>query len=193
MRFFAAAALLFSLTAHADPKAEVFAAWDAMIKAKSYRAAMEISTGGQTYQQNLDIIIPDHFRMSGGPAGDTIVTPAGAWMKPPGGQWTAAPDSMRAMTKQFMGDDFIAQAKAGVTKVEAKGEQDLGGVATKVYEVHQTMKVMGVESSSVTDLYVAVDSGRPVRQVIKATAMGQTSTTTQDITYVPDLKIEAPM
>ncbi len=193
MRLLAAAALLFSVTAHADPKTEVFAAWDAMIKAKSYRAAMQIEAGGQNYQQNLDIIIPDHFRMSGGPGGDVVLTPAGAWMKPPGGQWMAAPDSMRAMSKQFMGEDFIAQAKAGVTKVEAKGQKDVAGVATKVYEVHQTMTVMGVESSSVTQLYVAIDTGRPVRQEIKATAMGQSSTTTQDITYAPDLKIEAPM
>jgi hypothetical protein len=179
-------------TAHADPKAEVFAAWDAMIAAKSYRATVETTANNQVFTQTIEMIIPDQMRMTGGPGGDLVITTAGAWIKAPGQEWTEAPPGTAAMSKQFMSEEFVAKAKAGVKSVEALGTEDVAGKPARTYRVEQTMTMMGIESQSSTKLYVDAESGRPIRQEVDATAMGRSSRTVQDIEYVADLKIVAP-
>lgn len=179
-------------TAHADPKAEVFAAWDAMIAAKSYRASVQTTAGDVVVKQTIEMIIPDHMRVTGGPGGDLVITPAGAWLKAPGQEWMAAPPGTAAMSKQYMSEEFVAQAKAGVKSVEALGTETVAGKPARTYQVEQVMTMMGIESQSTTKLFVDVDSGRPVRQEVDASAMGRSSRTVQDIEYVADLKIVAP-
>jgi hypothetical protein len=179
-------------TAHADPKAEVFAAWDAMIAAKSYRASVQTTAGDVVVKQTIEMIIPDHMRVTGGPGGDLVITPAGAWLKAPGQEWMAAPPGTAAMSKQYMSEEFVAQAKAGVKSVEALGTETVAGKPARTYQVEQVMTMMGIESQSSTKLFVDVDSGRPIRQEIDASAMGRSSRTVQDIEYVADLEIVAP-
>ncbi len=189
------AALLFAAvagTAHADPKAEVFAAWDAMIAAKSYRASVQTTAGAVVVKQTIEMIIPDHMRVTGGPGGDLVITPEGAWLKAAGQEWMAAPPGTAAMSKQYMSEEFVAQAKAGVRSVEALGTETVAGKPARAYQVEQVLTMMGIESQSSTKLYVDVDSGRPIRQEVDATAMGRSSRTVQDIEYVADLKIVAP-
>ena len=178
--------------AHADPKAEVFAAWDAMIAAKSYRATIETTANDQVFKQTVEIVIPDRMRMTGGVGGDLVITPDGAWIKIPGQDWADAPPGTSALSKQYLSPDFIQKAKDGVTSVEALGSETIAGKATKTYQVEQVMTVMGIESESSTKLYVDAASGRPIRQEVDAKAMGRSSRTVQDIEYVPGLKIAAP-
>lgn len=192
MRFLAVVTLLASSTALAAPKDEVFAAWEAMFAAKSYRARIETTVNDQVFQQVVDVVLPGRMRMSGGPAGDMVVTPEGAWMKPPGEGWTQAPAATSALGKQFLSRDFIEQAKAGVQSVEDLGTEDLDGKRVRIYQLEQTMTIVGVESSSSTRLYVDVASGRPVRQEIESRAMGRSSRTVQTLEYLADLKIDAP-
>ncbi len=191
-RILAVLALLVSSAAMAAPKDEVFAAWEAMFAAKSYRARIETTVNGQVFQQVVEVVLPGRMRMTGGPAGDMVVTPEGAWMKPPGEDWIQAPAATSALGKQFLSRDFIEQAKAGVRSVEALGTEDLEGKPTRTYQVEQTMTIVGVESSSTTKLFVDVASGRPVRQEIESTAMGRSSRTVQTLEYLADLKIDAP-
>lgn len=192
MRLLTAIALLAtSSLAHADPKAEVFAAWDAMIAAKSYRAVVATEAGGQASKQTIEIVIPTHMRMTGGAGGDMVVTPEGAWIRIPGQDWMAAPPGTTEVSRRFLSPAFVEEAKAGVKAVEALGEESLAGKAVKTYQVEQVMTVMGIETQSSTKLYVEVASGRPLRQEIAATAMGRSSRTVQDIEYVP-VEIAAP-
>jgi outer membrane lipoprotein-sorting protein len=189
----AATALLAASHTSADPKTEVFAAWDAMVAAKSYRAEMETTAAGQTFKQTIEVIIPDHFRMYGGPGGEMILTPEGAWMKFPGQDaWMDAPPGTTEMARQFMSPEFIEQAKAGIRSVESLGTESVGDRETRVYQVEQVMTVMGIESKTSSRLYVDTASGRPVRQEIESEAMGQRSSTRQEIRYVADLEIVAP-
>lgn len=189
----AATALLAASHASADPKTEVFAAWDAMVAAKSYRAEMETTAAGQTFKQTIEVIIPDHFRMYGGPGGEMILTPEGAWMKFPGQDaWMDAPPGTTEMARQFMSPEFIEQAKAGIRSVESLGTESVGDRETRVYQVEQVMTMMGIESKTSSRLYVDTASGRPVRQEIESEAMGQRSSTRQEIRYVADLEIVAP-
>lgn len=189
----AATALLAASHASADPKTEVFAAWDAMVAAKSYRADMETTAAGQTFKQTIEVIIPDHFRMYGGPGGEMILTPEGAWMKFPGQDaWMDAPPGTTEMARQFMSPEFIEQAKAGIRSVESLGTESVGDREARVYQVEQVMTVMGIESKTSSRLYVDTASGRPVRQEIESEAMGQRSSTRQEIRYVADLEIVAP-
>lgn len=179
-------------TAQADPKAEVFAAWDAMIAAKSYRSTVETSANSMQFKQTIEIIIPDRMRMNGGPGGDMVVTPEGAWIRIPGGDWTAAPPGTAALSKQYLSPDFVDKAKAAVKSVAALGTEEVNGKPARTYRVDQVMTTMGVESETSTKLFVDVASGRPVRQEIDAKAMGTSSRTVQDIEYVADLEIQAP-
>ena len=189
----AATALLAASHATADPTAEVHAAWDAMVAAKSYRAKVETQAAGQTFQQTIEVIIPDRFRMSGGPGGDMVLTPEGAWMKFPGQDaWMEAPAGTTQLARQFMSPEFIEQAKAGITAVESLGSEEISGRQARVYRVDQVMTTMGVQSKTSTRLYVDADSGRPVRQEIDGEAMGQKTRTVQDISYVEGLEIVAP-
>ena len=178
--------------AHADPKAEVFAAWDAMIAAKSYRATIETTANDQVFKQTVEMIIPERMRMTGGPGGDFIITPEGAWIRIPGKEWTDAPPGTAAMSKQFMSPEFVEKAKTSVKSVAALGNEPVGGRDTKVYQVEQVMTMMGIESASSTKLFVDTKTGRPIRQEVDATAMGRSSRTVQDIEYVADLEIVAP-
>ena len=178
--------------AHADPKAEVFAAWDAMIAAKSYRATIETTANDQTFKQTVEMIIPERMRMTGGPGGDFVITPEGAWIKIPGQEWTDAPPGTAAMSKQFMSPEFVEKAKTSVKSVKALGEESVGGQAAKAYQIEQVMTMMGIESESSTKLFVDVKTGRPIRQEVDATAMGRSSRTVQNIEYVADLQIVAP-
>jgi outer membrane lipoprotein-sorting protein len=179
-------------TAHADPKAEVFAAWDAMIAAKSYRATVETTANSMKFEQTIEIIIPDRMRMHGGPGGDLVITPEGAWIKIPGSDWTEAPPATAALSKQYLSPEFIDKAKAAVKSVAALGTEDVAGKPARTYQVDQVMTTMGVESETSTKLFVDVASGRPVRQEIDARAMGTASRTVQEIEYVADLEIVAP-
>lgn len=178
--------------AHADPKAEVFAAWDAMIAAKSYRATIETTANDQTFKQTVEIVLPERMRMTGGPGGDFVITPEGAWIKIPGQEWADAPAGTAAMSKQFMSPDFVEQAKAAVKSVTALGSEKVGGHEARTYKIDQVMTMMGVESVTSTKLFVDAKSGRPIRQEVDATAMGRSSRTVQDIEYVADLEIVAP-
>ena len=76
--------------------------------------------------------------------------------------------------------------------VEDLGTEDLDGKRVRIYQLEQTMTIVGVESSSSTRLYVDVASGRPVRQEIESRAMGRSSRTVQTLEYLADLKIDAP-
>ncbi|GMU45085.1 MAG: hypothetical protein IT479_13750 [Xanthomonadales bacterium] len=189
-----AALVLFATAsfAHADPKAEVYAAWDAMVAAKSYRATLSSEAGGQTSKQTIEIVIPTHMRMSGGASGDMVVTPEGAWIRIPGQDWMAAPPGTTEVSKRFLSPAFIEEAKAGVRSVQALGEEQLAGKPVRTYQIEQVMTVMGIATESSTKLYVDVASGRPVRQEVAATAMGRNSRTVQDIEYVQGLEIVAP-
>ncbi len=189
----AAAGIFWTGQAFADAKADVIAAWDAMVKARSYSTNVVTTAGDQVITQTVDVIFPDSTRIVGGPLGDVVVTPEGAWQKAPGKEWAVAPDYIGTMTRQFMGKAFLDQAKAGVTEAKALPDSTLGGRAVKVYQVEQTITVMGIQSESSTRLYVDASSGRPVRQEIDSVAMGKSSKVVQDISYVPDLKIESPL
>jgi outer membrane lipoprotein-sorting protein len=178
--------------AQADPKAEVFAAWDAMVAARAYRATIEISANDQSFHQTVEMVIPDRMRMIGGPGGDVIVNPEGMWMKLPGAEWTLAPEATAALSRHNMSAAFIEEAKNGVRSVTALPPETVDGKQARVYRVEQTMTIVGVESTSITKLYVDVASGRPVRQEIEARAMGQSSRTVQTLEYVADLQILAP-
>lgn len=178
--------------AHADPKAEVFAAWDAMIAAKSYRARIETSAGDQTFRQSVEMVIPDRMRITGGPGGDLVITPEGAWIRIPGQDWMEAPPGTAAVSKQYMSPEFVEQAKAGVKSVEALGDESVAGKPAKTYRIEQTMTMMGIEAQTSTKLYVDTASGRPVRQEVDAVSMGRNSRTVQDIEYVSGLEIAAP-
>jgi len=189
----AAFGLTWSQTALADAKAAVFAAWDAMVEARTYSTQVVTTAGDQVISQKVDVIFPDATRITGGPLGDVVVTLNGAWQKAPGQEWAVAPDYIGTMTRQFMGKAFLDQAKAGVTAAEALPDSTLGGRAVKVFKVEQSLTVMGIQSQSSTRLYVDASNGRPLRQEIDSTAMGKSSKVVQDIIYVPDLKIDPPI
>lgn len=191
-RIFMLIAMAMSSLAHADSKDEVFAAWEAMFAAKSYRATIETTVDNRVFQQSIDVVLPGRMRMRGGPGGDMVVTPEGAWMKIPGEDWSEAPPSTAALGQQFLSRDFIDQAKAGVRLVEALGIEDVKGKPAKVYRVDQSMTIVGTEVLSSTRLFVDVESGRPVRQEIESTAMDRKSRTVQELEYLPGLTIEAP-
>lgn len=179
--------------AYADARAEVYAAWDAMYAAGTYRTQIEATAMGQSYRQTIDIVLPDRVRASGGPGGDVVVTPEGAWMRLPGEEWTEAPQSTRELSKLFLSADYLRQTKEGVRSVTALPAETLKGRRMRVYRIEQTMKVLAVESVSRIKLYVDPASGRPVRQIIDAQAAGQTSHTAQDIEYVSKLDIVPPV
>ena len=185
--------LAFAGTAFADAKSEVFAAWDAMLAAKSYSTRMVTTIGEQTHTQVIEVIVPDHARTSGGPMGDLVLTPKGAWLKAPGKDWGPAPEFMVTLTRQMMSPEFISKAKSGVTSAKDLGLQDFSGKPVRAYAIEQTLTIMGIQSHNTTRLLVEANSGRPLRQEIDSIMMGKSSHVVHDITYVPDLKIDAPM
>lgn len=179
--------------AWADARAEVYAAWDAMVAAGKYRTRIDATAMGQRYQQTIEIALPDRVRVEGGPGGDLVITPDGGWMRLPGAGWTEAPQSTRELSKLFLSADYLRQSKDGVRSVSALPAERLGGRPVRVYRIEQTMTVLKVQSSNTITLYVDAVSGRPLRQIIEAEAAGQHSHTVQDIEYPDTLDIVPPV
>lgn len=187
----ALAAGLMSLSAHADPRAEVLAAYEKMLNGPPYQSDMTVVAGGRTSKTTVIIDLPDRFHIKN-EGGEFILTPEGNWMKPAGSaQWMQPPMDLSAM-KQPFSPELVEKGMAAIANVEALGTERVGSADTKVYRYTQDLEVMGVRSESTSTVYVDQATGLPVRFASKGKAMGVESDTTQDLRYDEGLAVKAP-
>jgi hypothetical protein len=72
------------------------------------------------------------------------------------------------------------------------GVEDLSGTSAKHFTFTYTNNISGTEIVNTVNMWVSVDSGLPIKQVIDGTANGTPYQAAQDITYDPSITIEAP-
>jgi outer membrane lipoprotein-sorting protein len=191
---FASFALLsvFALAAHADPKAEIVAAYQKMVEKGRFQSITESTSGKTVSRTEGTVVWPNRFHMktdSGGTRTEFIVIPDGTWMNN-GGTWTKLPMSMDAMI-QSLTPEAMRKGIDGMSNVVYVGEQDLDGSPARVYTYDSKVTIMGVTAESKVRLWVDAASGLIARQDGDGKAMGMSSTSTTRYRY-GDFEVNAP-
>ena len=184
-----AAALLLAAPAHADPKADILAAHEAMMAKGKFRTETRSISSGETTVSTNEVQWPDRFHMKSKDM-EMIILPEGTWMNQ-GGQWMKMPMNMAGMVKQLT-PDAIKQSYDNMTNVQQLDDAEVEGEAVHVYEYDTTATIMGIKADSHVKLYVGKSSGLILRQDVDGKAMGVGSQTISTYTYDPDINIQAP-
>lgn len=145
-------------TAHADPRAEVVAAWEKAMTHGSYRMQMSSESRGRTNTQEIDVQLPSSFHMRSAET-EMVMLPQGTWVRV-NGSWMRMPVNMSQMAEAYS-SDAIEQGKQSLQQVERVGEGMVEGCDAVTYRYTSSGKFMGVKSDSSTEMSVCKASGLP--------------------------------
>ena len=151
-------AFLASDAAHADPRAEVVAAWEKAMSHGSYRMQMSTESRGRITAQEIDVQLPASFHMRS-PEAETVNLPQGTWMRIDG-NWMRMPVNVSQMAEAYSAD-AIEQGKQSLQDVERVGEGMVEGCDAVTYRYTSSGTFMGVKSNSSAEMSVCKDSGLP--------------------------------
>lgn len=84
------------------------------------------------------------------------------------------------------------QAVLGITDAFLAHAETIGGIPTSEYRYHTSIDLAGEAVPSDSQIWIAETSGLPVRLESTGNFAGVHSTTVQEITYDPSIKIELP-
>ena len=187
----ACAVLLFAslaaTQAHADPRDEVIAAFNAALAKETYHVTTITQVRGKDYESHAAVQLPGSFHMTT-PDSETIVMPRGSWMKMDG-NWMKLPMDMSKMV-QNLTFEAMKNGEQYVQDVEATGSETVDGCAAKNYRYRTEGKVMGFKANSLVDLSVCQDTGLPVR-LISTDAKGKSRSELR-YDFVTPVEIHAP-
>ena len=177
----------------AGVRAELVAQWRKMFDARDLAfSAVVTSTDkkGRVTRSDMRVNWPNKFHMKSAES-EFIIIGDSTWMKPEGQGWMKFPMSMKKIIDQYTPEVMKASMDA-MSNVSSLGDEDVNGVACKVYSYDFDMKVMGIRSTGSSTVYLHKDTGYPVRVESDGEAMGQQSKTVVDYTYDPNIRVAAP-
>lgn len=174
-------------------RAELVAQWRKMFDARDLAFSAVVNTTdkkGRVTHSEMRVNWPNKFHMKSTES-EFIIIGDHTWMKPKDGGWMKFPMSMKKVIDQFT-PEVMKASMDGMTNVRYVGDEDVNGIACKVYSYDFDVKVMGFRSQGSSTIYSNSDSGYPVRVVTDGEAMGQRSNTVVDYTYDPNIRVAAP-
>jgi hypothetical protein len=176
--------------ARADARAEIQAAYAAMVKEGRFRTVANVDGPKGPEKQTVEVVWPDRFHMTS-PQVEIIIVPGATYMKQ-GGKWSQLPVDMGRMIERYR-PDAMKSSFDSVTNVQSIGDSSINGHAAHGYEYDSSVTVQGVTAKSHAKLWVDASSGLPLRQESDGEVMGHKSHHVADYEYDSGIKIAAPM
>ncbi len=156
-----------------------------------YRIRINLGASDAKGETVIEFVPPDRHHIVS-PSAEMVVVGDRSYMKR-NGAWMQLPINMGEMLKQFQDPTFDAGVDLKISNVVSDGEEAVNGVAADVYEYDNQMTVEGQTFNSHVKLWLARDTGMPVKTESTSEVSGVKKTTTSFIEYPADLKIEAPI
>jgi hypothetical protein len=174
-----------------DARTAVLNAIQAHLTAGPYQVIASITSGTTTTAMHGEVVLPDKFHLfstlSGGPEREYIIIGSTTYAKV-GGQWAQLQIDLSGMLANFI-DRLDPEA---ISDVRLVGSEDVNGTPTFVYIYTYTNTVEGTLITSKVKMWVGVDSGLPLKQVVNGEVNGVNYQSEQTITYNSSIIIEAP-
>jgi hypothetical protein len=174
-----------------DAKAELVAAIQAALTAGPYNVVSSLVSATTNVQEHGDVILPDKFHLfaslNGIPEREYLIVGGVSYTKV-GDQWVQSPTDLSGFLQNFV-NTFDPDKISNVILV---GIEDLSGTSAKHFTFTYTNEISGVTIENTVNMWVGVDSGLPLKQVIDGTANGHPYQAIQTIKYDPTITIVAP-
>ena len=182
----AAAAIPTPAAVVADARAEVRAAMEKFLAARSFHATMRIKGGAQGMMINeMDFVAPDRYRITMPNVGTQTVIGDTMYMSMHGR--TAKMPMPKGTLTQWRDPARMAQNEATMT-VEALGADTVGTEPAKKYLIHHT------QPQPIDVLMWVGDDGRPLQLEVSSTMQGSKVETSVRYSHCddPSIVIDAP-
>lgn len=174
-----------------DARDELIAAINAAKTAGPYHVVSSLTSPTTSVNEHGDVILPDKFHIFATintlPEREYLIIGSNTWVGT-GGTLTATQVDISSFVDAFI-NTFDPDKISNVVLV---GTEDVNGTPAKHFTFTYTNNISGVDILSNVDMWVGVDNGLPIKQVIAGTANGNPYQAQQDITYDPSITIEAP-
>jgi hypothetical protein len=172
----------------------------ALLKQKSYRVRMTITTDAGTTENVIEYVLPDRVHMTIDGNETIVIKDKGFWQKLDGGQWMSLPAAMSASEAVFAAIDpqQIDTMMEGISVDSFKllGVELLDGKRMYVYEYNATSSYAGVSVDSTNKTWIGVADGLPYKaesNTVSSVTPGSKSQTTIVYEYDNNIQIEAPL
>jgi hypothetical protein len=174
-----------------DARTAVLNAIQAHLTAGPYVVVASITSGTTSTAMHGEVILPDKFHLfsslSGGPEREYIIIGSLTYAKV-GGRWAKLQIDLSGMLANFI-NRLDPEA---ISDVRLVGPEDINGIPALAYTYTYTSTVQGTLITNKDEMWVGVDNGLPVKQVVDGELNGVVYHSEQTITYNPSVSIEAP-
>jgi len=174
-----------------DARDELLRAIEAAKTSGPYRIVSSLVSGSTNVQEHGEVIPPDRYHLVATintlPEREYIIIGPTTYLKA-GDQWTSNTSDTAALVQGFINSFEPDQ----ISDVSLLGIEDLNGVQAKHFQFTYTNTVSGVLITNTINMWVGVDNGLPLKQVIDGLSNGNPYHAEQTIEYDPSITIEAP-
>jgi hypothetical protein len=176
----------------ADPRTAVLHAIQAHLTAGPYRVVASTTAGASEIAIHGEVILPDRFHLfssnSGRPEREYIIIGPATYAKVDG-QWTQIQVDLSGLLANFidrLNPDVISD-------VRLVGPENADGVPALAYTYTYTNTIDGTLITNQNKIWVGVESGLPLKQVVDGEISGTAYHSEQVIEYDSSITIETPV
>jgi hypothetical protein len=172
-----------------DARAEILAAYEKSFD-QAYRTDSVIRSSSGDITLIGEIVPPDRLHTvttSADFSMEMIIIGAEGWQAINGDWQTLPAETVQMVVATALPAATLAQLEATLVNAQSLGQQELDGRIMNVYQYESVLE--GV--TSLTTVYIDVETGLPIQQEIVGDAAGVTSNATQKISY-PAIAISPP-
>jgi hypothetical protein len=174
-----------------DAKAALLHAIAAHLTAGPYRVEASIVSGATTNAMHGEVILPDRFHLfssiNGGAEREYIIIGSATYAKV-GGRWSKLTLDLSGLLANFVNN----LDPSTISDVVLVGPESVGGVPALAYTFTYTNNVGGTLITDHDKMWVGVDNGLPIKQVVDGEVSGVVFHNEQTITYDSSITIDAP-
>jgi hypothetical protein len=174
-----------------DARTAVLHAIQAHLTAGPYRVVASTTSGTTTTMMHGEVILPDRFHLfmsiSGGAEREYIIIGSATYAKE-GDQWLQLQIDLSGLLANFI-DRLDPDA---ISDVRLVGPEEVNGTPALAYTYTYTSTIEGTLITNHDEMWVGVDNGLPIKQVIDGELNGTVYHMEQTIEYDASIIIEAP-
>ncbi len=179
-----------------DPRAAVIAAMRAELKAMPFRVVTTIDSGSTQMQTTTEIESPQRILLVS-PSSSLKMVDGKCYEKKGDDIWRdclnpAAGQALVTGISSLFDESVISASIANIQTVKLVGAETVDGILARIYEYNYAGDQSGVHAEGTVRLWVAEDSGLPIKMVTTGTTAGYSATSTQSIVYDPAITVRAP-